>query len=133
MKDLIARLEAATEGSRELDAEIELSRRKFLGLIVGGAVVTIQPGGWLAGPGTGDQPVLAPHYTTSVDAALTLIPKGWRMERLHEGPEGAVAVLTPDVERTRRDETGVSLANGAGCIPLALCIATLKAREAGSE
>jgi hypothetical protein len=52
MSELIERLTNATEGSRELDAEINLAVFSQL---------------------TFPEP---PHYTTSIDAALTLVPEG---------------------------------------------------------
>ena len=56
MKDLIAKLKAATEGSRELDASIHLTLN-----------LPRQPHGGK----------YYPPYTTSLDAALTLVPEGW--------------------------------------------------------
>ena len=58
--DLIARLEAATGPDRELDAAIALT----VGLDIGRGRAHSQ-----------DSRVSA--YTASIDAALTLVPKGW--------------------------------------------------------
>jgi hypothetical protein len=70
LAELIARLEAATEGSRELDAEIEWIAHPF-------PEVPDQPG-WRQLPHGPQQHVLtvADRYTTSLDAALTLVPEG---------------------------------------------------------
>ena len=58
MTDLIERLEAATEGSRELDAEIDERI-------------------WRAKWGRGKpKDISVLYYTTSIDAALTLVPEG---------------------------------------------------------
>lgn len=71
--ELIARLEMATEGSRELDADIFI---ETAGIPEGsridrnGGVV-----GWWP-PNSGYQYAReVPHYTTSLDAALTLVPR----------------------------------------------------------
>ena len=63
---LISKLEAASEGSRELDGavfhvtypSVEYSDRLEIWTYKG-------------------EHVLLPHYTTSIDAALTLVPDGW--------------------------------------------------------
>lgn len=77
LPDLIAKLEAASEGSRELDGQIAL----VLGLAPAGAQLhrSLDParGWWVPGKGpfSGDF-WLPPHYTTSINAALTLVPDG---------------------------------------------------------
>jgi hypothetical protein len=94
LAELIARLEAAAEGSRELDAAI--------------AVAVF--GGGSHDPGT------APHFTTSLDAALTLVPegRGWLMRSV--GGRGFAAI------------SNAGEASQAKTPALALCIAALKAR-----
>lgn len=115
-EELIERL--GKEGpSRELDARIKLARRQFLfglgavtGAVIGGAV----PEGWIGG--ISYQPVKAPLYTSSIDAALTLVPKGlyWEVHQdncaLVRGPNG-------------HDYIGWQAASPA----IALCIAALRA------
>lgn len=60
LRELIERVEAASEGSRELDADIALTQ------------------GWQELPGDNwlgpEAQIVVPHYSTSVDAALTLVP-----------------------------------------------------------
>lgn len=117
MQDLIARLEAATEGSRELDADIALVN------------------GWekvdpfsedVCGPpwrqiATGYRTMSCPEFSTSLDAALTLVPeeeKGSFTLHVFEGGESAQA------------HVGEFEQGDAKTGPLALCIAALKARSA---
>ena len=118
MDDLLKRLEEATEGSRELDAEI-------------GETLGIEPA-WYGPYGYYDAAKDAPreheHYTTSLDAALTLVPEGWDW-----------AIVSDDqasVYRRKKSSGGyeeifdspVEAATPA----LALCVASLKAIEARS-
>ena len=103
MSDLIAKLEAASEGSRELDTLV---------CEVKGAC----PDGVRFCPG------LCPSYTTSLDAALTLVPEGYRYRfwAHHTGVSGAS--VFPHGGGT------LSRAHDAPTPALALCIAALKAR-----
>ena len=115
MTDLIKQLEAATEGSRNLDAAI--------------AEVAV----WH--PGRAEELQEAGHafydtaksmcacYTTSIDAALTLVPEdfSWRLQQTLGKPGGMAALVGPD------DQVGDY---HIGATPaLALCIAILKARD----
>ena len=100
--ELIARLEAASEGSRELDEAIH----SFIGSPHDGRGLVSFP--W-------------PSYTTSLDAALMLVPEGWVVEDLFIGADktSCVDLLF----------SGKPAANGsANTAPLAVCIAALKAR-----
>lgn len=115
MHDLIARLEAATEGSRVLDAEIHLAIGERCGM-------------------GSDGLYLPPHYTQSVDAALTLVPEGWRWDELSRdvdwgpGPERSYAVSIDFYEMP----SGRWLRNQSAAhdlLPVALCIAALRARK----
>ncbi len=94
--DLIARLEAASAGSEVLDTAI----KKVVGRNDPAAC-------WEAKP-----------YTTSLDAAVALVPDelGWMIRRL---PSGACMAV---VEMCRPAH--------AATVPLAVCIAALKARAA---
>lgn len=125
LDDLLSALEAATEGSRELDRKI---------------VVTLNPGSTLRRiPGALDLlGVLAatneflpiPDYTRSIDAALTLIPPNtyWHVgagrTRYDEPMYGAM------IQEANFDgkELGVGETNASPA--LALVIAALRARKA---
>lgn len=116
MKNLIARLEAATEGSRELDAEIakmvgtfrsERSKDEYHGTHFG--------------------PDYSPPYTTSIDTALTLMSEGWFWDIQNEPEFGGYCRMTdvPDIGEKMKDIVGY-----ASTPALATCSAALKAREA---
>lgn len=119
--DLIQRLQEAAEGSRELDLEI------------GEAVAVVR-----FNPATGryrtdrlNKETLvhnAPRYTTSIDAALTLVPEHFRWsvnarQNAVDRVDGYLAHVwfgtTPSYESTE---------TWAATPALALCIAALKAR-----
>ena len=76
MDDLIDRLEQAPEGSRLLDNEIwwRLFRRGFDPSIVDYFTITV-PEMAVFHNGGGGGGAMAPHYTASIDAALTLYKK----------------------------------------------------------
>ena len=98
IRDLIAKLEAATEGSHEFD-----------GLI------------WdTLGP---VKPRSIHRYTSSLDAALTLVPEGCDVDMQTRKRYAMVADW-------RGRDHGVPLGSsiGVATLPLALCIAALKAR-----
>lgn len=122
MNDLIKKLEDAECGSRELDAETTLHAMDLLDSFNVGQVV-IQPDGWLCGPGVGEQPTKAPHYTTSLDATLTLVPEGWDWDvgTCEEGYTAATASVPKQGFR--------SVTYGNATSAVALCIAALKARQ----
>ena len=122
MVGLIEKLEAATEGSRELDAEIELNRRDLLKAFAAGTVSLAVPG-WLSGPALGESPVRCPRYTTSVDSALTLVPDGVLSWTVCDTPGGPTARIFDGDE----DHLGFP-AIGCNSPALALVIAALRAR-----
>lgn len=131
-KSLIAKLEAATEGSRELDVEIfaEIDGRD---LRRDGDVLLARSRKpphdecvlmrWANGVAHEWQKT--PHYTTSLDAALTLVPEGFDIDQIHKRQQPEMggrmwyatirgwSVFRSDYQRT---------------LPLALCIAALRAR-----
>lgn len=118
MKDLITRLEAASVGSRELDREIAAQ------------VGTIEPAHTEICRNPEDRcyneyPEWWPNYTTSLDAAVTLVPEGylWRVWNL---PGGTFrAEVGEDMEAM---EAGGWIRDAA--MPaLALSAASLKARS----
>ena len=114
MGDLVQELERATEGSRDLDQEIrKLLVAQKLSAGQGGAEVRQDMGHWSLGYPDSN----IPHYTTSLDAALTLVPPNvtWRVKG---GPQ------------KRQISAWVAGWDGYASTPaLALCIAVLRARE----
>lgn len=107
------RLQAATEGSKELDGRIVLALDISLDHPNWPYVIE-QPDGTVVV----DQRV--PRYTTSLDAALTLVPEGcW---------------YSIQYRADYRDETTALIEQSLARVPgnrpaLALCIAALKARQ----
>jgi hypothetical protein len=113
--DLIARLEAATEGSRELDIavgraageEVDLERDQH-----GRPLFRLARDAW----------GILPHYTTSLDAALTLVPEGHLHWYVGRWPIGYRA------EICRHHQTPPHIPMIGATPALALCIAALRAR-----
>jgi hypothetical protein len=119
LQSLIARLEAATEGSRELDYEIAKWKLPRLS-----ECVQLPDGRWE----TPDGLVYAIDYTTSLDAALTLVPEGWCCDMGTGGAgyaEGSWARVYPQSGQAH----GTGNVSGQ-TLPLAICIAPLLARSA---
>lgn len=118
---LIHRLESATEGSRELD-----------GLIYRAINPQIPEEDWHESGGVwySRDPIdriafdVPPDYTTSIDAALQLVPEGWRMYSLRWYALNVMATIW-DGEMI----PGKMIDAGGRTPALALCIASLKARE----
>lgn len=126
MSDLIKRLEAATEGSRELDLEI--------------AVID----GWIA-PAEGERywtapnnqtrcyEDLVPRYTTSMEAAMELIGDEWRHRGIISWPGYQDGILIAKarctIEHQLSSGGGPKTTGFANTIPLAICCAALKAKE----
>ena len=74
---------------------------------------------------THDPPLVnLPHYTTSIDAALTLVPEGWVVSHAYWGRDKSAFCLTKEVGIYTEGQ------HAAATPALALCIAALKAREA---
>ena len=98
---LLTALEAATEGSRELDERIALYV------------------GWAVQP-DGQAQAGMPAYSTSLDAALTLVPDAETVRVwLTIGAPGAWASIDPSVPHK------------AATPALAMCCAALRTRSAG--
>ena len=119
MTDLIERLEAATEGSRELD------------LICWDAPEGLQDIGCYEDPAAGclDGDIYyAPHYTTSIDAALTLVPEGlsWRYDSALGYVELFDLGKSPILVSANLEDPTL----GGHGPALAICIASLRAMEA---
>ena len=125
LAELIARLEAATEGSRELDAEIGAHpATPSCGVRKGAAKERV-----VEAADTHDPPLVnLPHYTTSIDAALTLVPEGMEWALSNHGQTGAEQLCWAGVFGS--PFIGSECDSHAATPVLALCIAALRAREA---
>lgn len=128
-RELIAKLEAAPEGSRELDFEISL----VVDHKAGGGIPrweSIRDGVAQDGRGLFLSDALGyvdqiPRFSRSIDAALTLVPREPRNE--------ASGIYDYQLESTNGGLTiSARVGNGDPCfadtLPLALTIAALKAR-----
>ena len=128
--DLIARLEAAPKGSRELDAEIAAK----IGCTKAPQIMPYRPLRVLHPSG---RTIDLPHYTTSIDAALTLVPEGWAINVLGQTDKGLWVATLRHIETSKRK---MGATDNYGNLPLtswsrptpalALCIAALKALDA---
>ena len=131
MDNLIAELERATKGSREFDVRIEITRRSFLAGLGAAAVAVeiarIKSQIGFAKFAEGEE---VPHFSTSLDAALTLVPEGWRWTvgkqniGKYDGP--AAFCWKPDPENE-------PILAKSSVPALALCIVFLRARQAMEE
>lgn len=119
MNDLITRLEVASRGDRDLDMDIA----KALGFR---PIATIR-GVQIHNP---QQPSGVswdlPHYTTSVDAALKMVPPEWRVYAIQEHHVDQPVEWFAGLDRRREHKK--SMIGHAPTPALALCIAALKAR-----
>ena len=132
---LIEQLEQTTEGSRELDCYIWGVHKgngqevKIVGL------PTYQSSRFFCNPNPHidwvgyDLLNIAPHYTTSIDDALTFVPEGWNYsiwspDNLLPKPKSHCILGLPG----SRERSGY-----ASTAPLAVTIAALKARELADE
>lgn len=127
MEKLIAELEAATEGSRELDGRIWwlVDRASANRMYWNAATGKPQPLPNEIPDGLGKFAVqnLAPRYSDSLDAALTLVPEGWHIQMTgKQGSSGWGICLTSG---QLREKIGL-----APTPSLTLCIAALRARQA---
>jgi hypothetical protein len=135
--DLIKRLEEAREGSAELDAEIALAsglydhmrfaeadRLSIRAVSDDVAELTVH------GPRGGGviYTEYPPKFTRSVDAALTLVPEGWRIAEMKDGiksdrgPYCNTRLWCP-----ANRYLGYAYPGNGATPALALCIAALKA------
>lgn len=119
MRDLIERLVKATGPDRQLDRLIEESlpgarRHDDDRMVADGYVVEAN----------GVQAYLPPPYTASLDAALKLVPEGWRWD-----------VDWRPYARVWQDyQVGDDTMRGWGGTPaIALCVAALKVHALGKE
>jgi hypothetical protein len=134
LDDLIIKLETASEGSRRLDGEIaiclELIPRFDRSKYIDGTQFRFTAGddGAIAvdkllpdGRRYPEYGCLAPAHTTSLDAALTLVPEGFPYEIKARNVEGVMEY---------RAQLNYTKPSYAATPALALCIAALKARAA---
>ena len=124
LQSLISALKAATEGTRGLDYHIH----EAIGWQDNDEC------GW-SKPATGERTADTgwPHYTTSLDAALTLVPEGWgwAAAELDKGePSAVVTNFLPQLKPGTLDANPdrIDFRSKAATHALALCIAALKAR-----
>lgn len=127
MTDLISRLEAAPTGSRELDAEIWeiIDNAAYIRCWWDARASTSRS--W--SDETKDEKCRAavrrvsPAYTTSLDAALTLVPEGteYQINNLYGVAQVELPLNSNSPILVRRED---------GNVVLALCIAAMKARQA---
>lgn len=155
LDELIAALEKATGPDRELDVAIHLEATKDRENIASKIIrseVTVEKweigyGGiyWQTKSGSGNWPIK--FYTSSIDAAMTLVPKGWLLSEFGQnhpefksvadrewfaGVMGPVSWAPP--EPGAPDEPVYDHANGTHDIhAIALCIAALRARKEGEN
>ena len=128
LAELIARLEVATAGSRELDIAVYEAigwRRKQFSKTAPT---------WLCPPDDGKRIAIEPFnllpcVTTSIDAALTLVPENWWAE-IHARTDTPSCVLHEFPLPCRRVPSERPYVLVAATPALALCIAALKARKA---
>jgi len=120
--EIIARLEAATEGSRELDAQISSAR----GIQCFVEFTDTELVHYILDRAVAQGKRELPRYTTSLDAALTLVPEGYDLGALtrHEG-KWLAATYSP-----KNPYLGWASRGQHDNRVLALCIAALKARSA---
>jgi len=133
MTNLITRLQTTPTGTRELDAEIAEA-------VLGGEVIWQQANytmemypvrkypSTMHVDGYSREPVL--HYTTTIDAALTLIPEGWSWKLVYEpeytaqGPRYCVVLRNAP----KLEHVAPSVVCSAPTPALALITGILKAR-----
>jgi hypothetical protein len=72
---------------------------------------------------------VSPHYTASLDAAMTLVPEGWETSIYIGGENANVQMETPAMRDEWFDEGGGPIDGTAPTPALALCAAALRARE----
>lgn len=132
--DLIRRLEQATGPDRELDAaiyEIVVGLRMYESIYERCGDLCLRYFPDPTGPSYGR----LPHYTSSLDAALTLVPEGWYVDLIERQSSGAPmsSFGQPGRFMCRVGQWGNSNTDRHGLHDdraLALCIAGLHARAA---
>lgn len=136
--DLIARLAAATEPSRELDAEIvTLITPECIGVERGpfGGPSARKTDEWLyifePHRTWSDSWLPTPRYTASLDAAMTLVPEGWDWSLNSDGSCEIYKDVPPGMLPGAPGST-LLIGEAATRLPaLALTIAAIRARGVG--
>lgn len=144
MKDLIEKLAQAEGPSDELDCRIHLAFNPELELMTdtGGyrnerpvayTAATEVMSEWRGSWADFASLINTPRYTASIDAALTLVPEGWAIERLSTWPGGLsgcrlLGTHEHKGERWHNHKDGEATAEHAH-LSIALCIAALSAKE----
>lgn len=121
MAGIVERLEAASGPSNELNGLIlKESKPEFADTTV--------VSGWLVG-GNHAVPTLAPPFTSSIDAALSLVPEGWIAGELQWWKcEAAPRMAWCQLESDAGDGL-LATVEGRGATPaIAIVIAALRAR-----
>lgn len=121
MSDLIRKLESAAEGSRELD----IAAHKAIGWELAPPEADCA---WWNDNGDTFYGV-CPHYTTSIDAALTLVPEGWDWQLEWEDGAESVFFESKGIARVEMGNPDLRICPEAATPALALCAAALRARE----
>ncbi len=135
-EQLIQALESATEGSRELDA--------FIHALVVNPPVMVDGGSWRGDIPATYEPMTSvlgrvngadlaeftgcPRYTTSLDAAMTLVPEGWSWKLIHETGDDSYLVVIRNAPTLAH--VAPAFVVGGATAALALCSAFIRARPA---
>lgn len=131
IQEVIAKLEAATEGSRELDFRIQCAAAPSNDLPMGHTSASLlvsaeRIGDWSGACRLSDCPL----YTTSIDAALTLVPKPYEfLVRAGAKKGDADGDRRPFANCMHPRSDGPMYGANAATPALALCIAALRARS----
>ncbi len=124
--DLLSRLEALTGPDREVDGAIYCA--------VGHRMIAECWPHWTAA----QRDLATPHYTASLDAALTLVPAGWQWQVSNRAPPPHAGRAFLDNKAhpfvgigAARNPELIRIENTAATPVIALCIAALRARAKG--
>lgn len=130
LSDLIARLEAATEGSRALDCEVALAVGWTTRIHKPQTNYDMEWVEWLPPRGKlAEVSTVVDRYTRSIDAALTLVPAGFDYGFSYSKKDGLEAwVQRPFREGICHQGYAPEGADDDKTRALAICIAALKAR-----
>lgn len=132
--EIIKRLESASGPDRELDALIccIAERPRAIRWYWTGATGMPRqlPDDWdllKGGMGSASIRAMAPSYTASIDAALTLVPDNWTRAVDATMPEAGIEVALHRIPSPNRRGSRKVIGDHA-CEAIAICIAALKTR-----